>query len=179
MMTNFRHQPPLLAFIGRSGVGKTTLLQKVIPLLTAKGLSLMVIKHSHHNIDIDMPHKDSYRLRQAGAQKTVILGQRRWALISEEVEAISLSELLPQLPLAHTDLILLEGFKHDNVANIVLSRQGFIDRLPSLVSTKTLAIASDNGIKIDRLPILSINDPNEIGLFIQNWIKHLTHQNSA
>jgi len=61
--------PPLLGFCARSGTGKTTLLTKILPLLKAQGLRIGMIKHAHHQFDIDYPRKDSYELRKAGAQE--------------------------------------------------------------------------------------------------------------
>ncbi len=68
---------PVMGFSAYSGTGKTTLLSKVIPLLTAKGYRIGIIKHTHHNIDIDKPGKDSHVLREAGAAQTVIASRNR------------------------------------------------------------------------------------------------------
>ena len=58
---------PLLGFAAFSGTGKTTLLEKLIPILVENNLRVALIKHSHHDIEMDKPGKDSYRLRKAGA----------------------------------------------------------------------------------------------------------------
>ncbi|MGL4795486.1 MAG: molybdopterin-guanine dinucleotide biosynthesis protein B, partial [Aeromonas jandaei] len=63
---------PLLGFAAWSGTGKTTLLEQLIPLLTGRGLRIGVLKHAHHDFDIDQPGKDSYRLRKAGAQQMMV-----------------------------------------------------------------------------------------------------------
>ena len=94
---------PLLGFCAfGSGIGKTTLLTSLIPVLTARGLNLSVIKHAHHTFDIDHPGKDSYRIREAGAVQTMLGSRRRWALmtemsrISDREDDLRLAELLPQ-----------------------------------------------------------------------------------
>jgi len=74
---------PLLAFTAWSGTGKTTLLEKVIPLLKAQGIRSGLIKHTHHQMDIDTPGKDSYLLRKAGADQVIVASNQRWALMSE------------------------------------------------------------------------------------------------
>ena len=51
---------------GHSGMGKTTLLERLVPEIASRGLVVSLIKHSHKNIDIDRPGKDSYRLRESG-----------------------------------------------------------------------------------------------------------------
>ncbi|STF42731.1 molybdopterin-guanine dinucleotide biosynthesis protein B [Escherichia coli] len=74
---------PLLAFAAWSGTGKTTLLKKLIPVLCARGIRPGLIKHTHHDMDVDKPGKDSYELRKAGAAQTIVASQQRWALMTE------------------------------------------------------------------------------------------------
>ncbi|MEK6242016.1 MAG: molybdopterin-guanine dinucleotide biosynthesis protein B, partial [Escherichia coli] len=74
---------PLLAFAAWSGTGKTTLLKKLIPALCARGIRPGLIKHTHHDMDVDKPGKDSYELRKAGAAQTIVASQQRWALMTE------------------------------------------------------------------------------------------------
>ena len=74
---------PVLGFAAISGTGKTTLLSKLIPLLKSSGLRIGLIKHSHHNFEIDKPGKDSYRLRQAGASPIMLVSSHRRAMITE------------------------------------------------------------------------------------------------
>lgn len=96
---------------GRSGMGKTTLLERLIPALVAGGQRVSLIKHSHKDIEVDRPGKDSHRLREAGCQEVLLLGSRRWALMHElrdEAEP-TLDELLPRIQ--GCDLLLVEGFK--------------------------------------------------------------------
>ncbi len=73
---------PLLAFAAWSGTGKTTLLKKLIPALCARGIRPGLIKHTHHDMDVDKPGKDSYELRKAGAAQTIVASQQRWALMT-------------------------------------------------------------------------------------------------
>lgn len=96
---------------GWSGMGKTTLLERLVPELTARGLVVSLIKHSHKAIEIDRPGKDSFRLREAGCSEVLLLGEGRWALMHELRGAPepSLGYLLSRLQ--HCDLVLIEGFK--------------------------------------------------------------------
>ncbi len=66
---------PLLAFAAWSGTGKTTLLKQLIPALCARGIRPGLIKHTHHDMDVDKPGKDSYELRKAGAAQTIVASQ--------------------------------------------------------------------------------------------------------
>ena len=96
---------------GRSGMGKTTLLERLVPELRARGLVVSLIKHSHKAIEIDRPGKDSYRLREAGCQEVLLLGDGRWALMHElrgDPET-PLPYLLSRIQ--RCDLVLVEGFK--------------------------------------------------------------------
>jgi molybdopterin-guanine dinucleotide biosynthesis protein B len=96
---------------GHSGMGKTTLLERLVPAITARGLVVSLLKHSHKNIDIDHPGKDSYRLRESGCKEVLLLGHQRWALMHElrGTAEPPLDELLARLQ--RCDLVLVEGFK--------------------------------------------------------------------
>ena len=96
---------------GRSGMGKTTLLERLVPELRARGLVVSLIKHSHKAIEIDRPGKDSWRAREAGCQEVLLLGDGRWALMHE-----LRGDPEPPLPyllsrIQRCDLVLVEGFK--------------------------------------------------------------------
>ena len=96
---------------GHSGMGKTTLLERLVPELRARGLRVSLIKHSHKDIEIDRPGKDSYRLREAGCHEVLLLGRQRWALMHElrGAEEPPLDYLLDRLQ--DCELVLVEGFK--------------------------------------------------------------------
>jgi len=97
---------------GRSGMGKTTLLERLVPAISSRGLAVSLIKHSHKAIDIDRPGKDSYRLRESGCREVLLLGNDRWALMHELRGAAEppLDYLLDRMQ--HCDLVLIEGFKN-------------------------------------------------------------------
>lgn len=103
---------PLLAFAAWSGTGKTTLLKKLIPALCARGIRPGLIKHTHHDMDVDKPGKDSYELRKAGAAQTIVASQQRWALMTEtpDEEELDLQFLASRMDTSKLDLILVEGF---------------------------------------------------------------------
>lgn len=107
---------------GHSGMGKTTLLERLVPALTSRGLRVSLVKHSHKAIEIDRPGKDSFRLREAGCQEVLLLGHERWALMHELRGASEppLDYLLSRLQ--HCDLVLVEGFKQGDFPKLEVWR---------------------------------------------------------
>lgn len=116
---------PLIGLAGFSGSGKTTVLTTLIPELTRRNIRVGVIKHAHHEFDIDYPGKDSYKIRKAGAQQTVVGSQHRRALIVETMGGPEpvLSDFLGALNTKILDVILVEGFRHLDFPKIEISRE--------------------------------------------------------
>lgn len=182
---------PILSFCASSsGIGKTTLLAKLIPLLATRGLRVSVIKHTHHNFSIDLPGKDSYVLREAGAVQMLLGSRQRWALTTEltriagrNTEAdTSLHELLAQLDQSLVDLILVEGFRNEAIPKIEIYRPSINKRLLADTDSSIIAVASDGqvGVEVEtQLPILDLNNPPAIVEFILNWLhsEPSTHTN--
>jgi len=165
---------PVLGFAAFSGTGKTTLLIKLIPLLKEKGVRIGMIKHAHHNFDIDKPGKDSYELRKAGAEQMLIASQRRWALMVETPEQEGdpdLNEMIKQLDHSKLDLVLVEGFKHVTFAKIELHRPALGKPLLFPDDDSIIAVATDQAEEIKTgLPILELNKPEMITNFILQFI---------
>lgn len=158
----------ILGLAGYSGSGKTTLLEKIIPLLVAEGLRVSVIKHAHHDFDIDQPGKDSYRHRKAGASEVLINSSYRWALMHElknEVEP-SLEECCAHL--SPCDLVLVEGYKHANIPKLEVHRSNADHRYLYPADDRIIAVATDEDISLP-LPVLDLNVPETVTGFI---IKH-------
>lgn len=166
---------PILGFVAYSGTGKTTLLLKIIPLLKNKGLRIGMVKHTHHKkFDIDHPGKDSYRLRQAGAEQMLVASRKRWALMVEhnsEFEEPDLEQLLPHLDQKKLDLILVEGFKHEHYPKIEVHRPSLGHPLFFPEDDSIIAIACDAPLaEIPDLPVLDMNHPEQIVAFIEKWL---------
>ena len=162
---------PLLAISAWSGTGKTTLLKKLIPALCARGLRPGLIKHSHHNMDIDTPGKDSYELRKAGAAQTMVASPQRWALMTETPDEapLNLAYLVSQMDHSTLDLVLVEGFKHEAVPKILLFRSDAGHDMSELtLDEHVIAVASDVAVELE-VPVLDLNDVDGIAQFIVAW----------
>jgi len=100
----------VIAIVGRQGSGKTTLIERLIPALRSRGLTVSTIKHTHHHhIELDVPGKDSHRHRLAGASEVIVASDTGWARIAARPEPASLADLLAEL--RPVDVVLVEGFK--------------------------------------------------------------------
>jgi molybdopterin-guanine dinucleotide biosynthesis protein B len=100
----------VVGIVGRQGSGKTTLIERLIPAIQARGLSVSTIKHTHHHdVELDIPGKDSYRHRVAGASEVIVASDHGWARIAARPGPATLPELLAQL--RPVDVVLVEGFK--------------------------------------------------------------------
>lgn len=173
--SNVHSAIPLIGFAAFSGTGKTTLLKKLIPALTSKGLNVAVVKHAHHKFDIDIPGKDSYEIRQAGADQVLVSSSRLMALMEVQPSVDpSLAELIPRLDSSKLDIILVEGFKHEKIPKIELHRPSLTKPLLQPNDDDITAIASDQILTISStIDQLDLNDIDAIAdyiqLFIRNW----------
>jgi molybdopterin-guanine dinucleotide biosynthesis protein B len=163
---------PVLGFAAYSGTGKTTLLKQLIPLLAAQGVRVGVIKHAHHNFDIDKPGKDSYELRQAGARQMLVASSRRWALMVENDTPGDprLDVLVRRLDPDSIDLVLVEGFKHVAFTRIELHRPALGHPLLYPDDSNIIAVAADVPLDSGDLPLLDLNDASAISGFILSWL---------
>lgn len=143
----------LFGISGHSGMGKTHLLERLVPELGARGLVVSLIKHSHKSIEIDRPGKDSYRLREAGCKEVLLLGNERWALMHElrGAEEPPLPYLVSRL--RDCDLVLVEGFKQGDFPKLEVWRPSV--GKPTLWPgwPGILAIASDRVAEIPPGPL--------------------------
>lgn len=112
----------VIGFAGWSGAGKTTLLTRLIPHLIAQRFRVSTLKHAHHGFDVDVPGKDSWRHREAGAAEVMVASGRRWALMHELRDAgePKLPDLLARM--SPVDLVIVEGFKRECYPKIEVYR---------------------------------------------------------
>lgn len=159
----------IIGIAGFSGSGKTTLIEKVIPLLVADGLRVSLIKHAHHEFDVDQPGKDSYRHRHAGCSEVLVSSSRRWALMHELRDAPepTLQDQLKQL--SPCDLVIVEGYKSAPIPKIETHRRDAQTPLLYPEDEHVIAVATDEPLDT-RLPQLDIGNAGAVARFI---IQHL------
>jgi molybdopterin-guanine dinucleotide biosynthesis protein B len=172
-MTLYNAHIPLLGFVAASGTGKTTLLTHVIPLLKNHGLRVGLIKHSHHDFEIDHPNKDSFRLRMAGASPVMLVSKYRRAIITEltALQEPCLDDQLKLFDQSELDLMLIEGFKADLFPKIELHRHALGQAFLYPTDPQIIAIATDTPLSTpDYLTQLELNNPELIANFILNLL---------
>jgi molybdopterin-guanine dinucleotide biosynthesis protein B len=155
----------VLGLTGWSGSGKTTLLVALLPILTARGLSVSTIKHAHHGFDLDRPGKDSFRHREAGAREVMLASDRRWALLHEtegEGEP-GLDALLARMQTV--DLVLVEGFRLHRHEKIEVYRPA-LGKPPIWPEQPDVAAVATDAPITAPVPVLDLNDPASVARWI-------------
>lgn len=153
-----QQQAKVLGVVGWSGSGKTTLIVKLIPLLAARGLRVATLKHAHHNFDVDLPGKDSYEHRRAGACEVIVSSSRRWAQMHELGDAPqpSLAQLLRRL--SPCDLVLVEGFKTERHPKIEVLREATGKSPLYPQDPQIVAVASDRVLPQAGVAVADLGD---------------------
>lgn len=145
---------PIVSVVGKSGSGKTTFLEKLLPELKSRGYRVAIVKHDTHGFDIDHPGKDSWRHAQAGADVVVISSPRRIALIQRLDEEMSLDEIARYI--RGVDIIITEGYKRGDKPKIEISRR---TRSQELICSQEelIAIVTDQSFPLD-VPHFGLDD---------------------
>ena len=155
----------VFGFAGWSGSGKTTLIERLVPRFVAQGITVSLIKHAHHEFDIDQPGKDSYRHRQAGCNEVLVTSAVRWALMHElrGAKELALADALRRL--SPCDLALVEGFKTAAIPKLEVYRASVGKPFLHGGDSNIVAVASDAAVDTT-LPVFEIEDISAIAAFI-------------
>src|SRR5512134_2600844 len=157
----------IVSFVASSSnSGKTTLIEKVVVILKARGLRVAVVKHASAGFELDKPGKDSWRVRRAGADAVVLVGPDSMALVKDISQEPSREELVRLL--ADVDVAIQEGFKHSAVNRIEVFRSGVSGDRPLCLSDHSyLALVSDRTVET-AIPRFDWNDAEGVAEFIVN-----------
>lgn len=157
----------VFGFAGWSGSGKTTLIEAVLPRLTAGGRRVSLVKHAHHDFDVDQPGKDSHRHRMAGCAEVLITSAARWALIHELRGApeLSLADAIGRL--SACDLVLVEGWKRAAIPKLEVWR-AMLGKLPLHPGDPNIVgVATDTPAGLAAgLPVFDLQDAGAIATFV-------------
>lgn len=157
----------IFGLTGWSGSGKTSLMVRLIPALTGRGLRVSTVKHAHKGFDIDHPGKDSHNHRVAGATEVLVSSPRRWALMHELRDGepeLTLEQLIGKV--APVDLLLIEGFKRDRHEKIEVWRADVDKPLIAPDDPTIVAVASDGPVPGCPVPVLDLNDEEAVAALI-------------
>ncbi|HUX13380.1 MAG TPA: bifunctional molybdenum cofactor guanylyltransferase MobA/molybdopterin-guanine dinucleotide biosynthesis adaptor protein MobB [Spirochaetia bacterium] len=178
----FYFSPYELAFAGSSGSGKTTLITGLIDHFTPD-YRVGYVKHDAHRFDMDREGKDSYRASASGAYPVLINDEHHWAILSESSPEADLQRTLFQ----DVDFVFAEGFRHSDLAKIVLiDKNGEIRseiRSGKLTNVKALVVDADSGAEpatalrseVPGMPVFSIGDIRGIADFILRLFAERSH----
>ncbi len=155
----------IIGITGWSGAGKTTLILKLIPLFTQRGLKVSTLKHAHHAFDVDHPGKDSFEHRRAGATEVLIASGNRFALMHELRGSPEppLETLLGKL--SSVDLVLVEGYKRAPHPKIEVHRAANGKPLLHPGDSSILAVASDSALPDAGRPVFHLDDCEALAAF--------------
>lgn len=154
---------PIIGFAAYSGTGKTTLITQIVRELKAQGFRICVIKHDAHRFDIDHEGKDSWRFTQAGADMTILSSPEKTAVIEQRERGFSLL-----ISMVHdVDLILVEGYKQENIPRIGICREATGKGLPHSAEAYIALVTDDDSLSSTGKPVFSLEDIPGITAFIK------------
>jgi molybdopterin-guanine dinucleotide biosynthesis protein B len=156
---------PIVSIVGKSDIGKTTLIEKLLPELTGRGYRVATVKHDVHGFEVDREGKDSWRHKKAGAHTVVISSPQKIALIRDVEKDLTLEEIRGRL-IQEVDLILSEGYKKDVQPKIEVFRKGKYPDLLCTLEDNLIAIASDQTFEIG-VSSFSLDDVKGVADFIE------------
>lgn len=159
-----------MSFCGYSESGKTTLLAQVIPELRRQGLKVGVIKHDGHDFEMDHPGTDSWKFAAAGADVVAISSPAQTAYIEKRQQELTVRELIDRI--RDVDCILIEGYKHEELPKILVSRKGI--PAPADISRELIIGAVTDEPECffgTDFPVFDFTQIHELACFILSYIK--------
>jgi len=156
----------VIGISGYKNTGKTTLVEGLVRLLTARGYRVATVKHAHHAFDIDHSGRDSFRHRQAGAREVAVVSRRMWTIVhslAQESEP-DLDEVLAKIGPA--DLVIVEGYKRSSLPKIEVRDPALPHPRLDNADGSVIAIATTGPLEGESLPVFARDDVEAIADFV-------------
>ena len=161
---------PIVSIVGKSNSGKTTFIEKIIPVLNKRGYKIGVVKHDVHGFEIDHEGKDSYRLKRAGAKVVIISSPNKIAIVKDVDHDHSLSEI-KDLFEQEVDIIISEGYKKDIQPKIEVFRKEVHHGLMcNKEDDNLIAVVSNKKFNNIDVPCFDLDDVEKIANFLEEII---------
>ena len=161
---------PIVSIVGKSESGKTVLMEQLITEFKKRGYKVAAVKHSHGEMDIDHPGKDSWKFSQAGSDVVCISSPDKLAFIKNLDRELNINEIMPIIGPGF-DLVLAEGFKRSKIRKIEVHRKELgddllcsLEELSALVTDASLETLTGDGRKP---PVFRWGDTVAIADFIE------------
>jgi molybdopterin-guanine dinucleotide biosynthesis adapter protein len=158
----------VIGFAGWSGSGKTTAIERIVPVLRGENLSVSLIKHAHHDFDLDQPGKDSWRHRRAGCREVLVTSSVRWAMLHELQDELELTLPAALARLSPCDLVLVEGFKRAAIPKLEIYRAAVGKPLLYPGDPNVIGVATDAADTLTQtsIPVLDLNNAAGLAEFV-------------
>lgn len=159
---------PIVCIVGKSGAGKTTLIERLIPVLLKRGYRVGTLKHDVHGFEMDKEGKDTWKHKKAGARATLISSASRIGLISDVEREMEPPQLVKRF-LNDVDIVIAEGYKKSSLPKIEVHREEVSDELLCLPQENLIAIVSDTK-RLPDVPQVKWNEIDKLADIIEEKV---------
>ncbi|MBW2593520.1 MAG: molybdopterin-guanine dinucleotide biosynthesis protein B [Deltaproteobacteria bacterium] len=146
--------PPIISIVGKSGSGKTTFIERLIPELKNRGYKIGTIKHTCHNFEFDKPGKDSWRHKRSGADTVIIASDNKFSMV-KDIDSATLNGFKPYFK--EMDIVITEGYKNGNKPKIEIIRSGRSTAPLNLKPEERMALVTDTDVGMN-VPRFGLED---------------------
>jgi molybdopterin-guanine dinucleotide biosynthesis protein B len=155
---------PVISIVGRAKTGKTTFIERLIPVLMEKGINVAVIKHHLHDFEFDIPGKDTYRHKKAGAKTVILSSPGKIAMVKDTERDLSIDEIVYKY-IDDVDLLITEGYKREDMPKIeVYPKQDGVK--PVCINDGNLAAVITDIPFVSHVPVFQRDDTESVANFI-------------
>ncbi len=156
---------PIVSIVGKSDSGKTTVVERLVRELVSRGYRVATCKHHVHEIDIDVPGKDSWRHARAGAQVTMISSPTQFAVVRKVERERTMEEIAEAA--GDIDLLVTEGFKRAGAVRVEVSRRARSTELISAPDELAALVTDNDELHLDGVPAFGLDDTESLADFVE------------